>query len=140
MATVDKRFGNAVHNRGATMRFRWRPYVPMLALILLGGCARQVSFNRDVFPILQSRCISCHRPGGAGYAASHFSVESYETFMRGTRFGPVINPGSSVDSTLVLLIEHKADPSINMPHNQEPLSERQVKTIKRWIDQGAKNN
>ena len=35
--------------------------------------------------------------------------------MKGTKLGSVIVPGSSISSTLVILIEHKADPSINMP-------------------------
>lgn len=122
------------------MKIRWWLLMPMIACIPIGGCTGQVSFGSDVFPIFQSRCASCHQPGGDGYAASGFSVESYQTVMRGTRYGPVINPGSSLDSTLAILIEHKADPSINMPHNQAPLSQRQITLIKQWIDQGASNN
>jgi hypothetical protein len=41
---------------------------------------------------------------------------------------------------LAILIEHKADPSINMPHGRQPLAENEIEVIKTWIDQGAQQN
>ena len=116
------------------------------------GCGQQeVSFRQDVHPILQQNCSTCHAPGGKGFSASGFSVESYDSVMKGTKFGPVVDPGSSVSSTVVILIEHKADPSINMPQRLAhqkfladwkvpKLPEEDIDLIKTWIDQGAKNN
>lgn len=116
--------------------------VPLLAAVVssLGCTQQQVSFERDIRPVLNDKCIECHKVGGEGYIKSGLSMESYESLMKGTKFGPVIKPGSSVDSTLVILIEHNANTAINMPHNRAPLPEDQVNLIKRWIDQGAKNN
>jgi hypothetical protein len=129
-----------------------------VTLAVLGtGCAKkEVSFEKEVNPILQKSCLTCHAPGREGYAASGWSVETYESVMKGTKHGPVIVPGSSVSSTLVVLIEHKADSSINMPRKQpQPLLEHEkylkewkvpmlpaeeIKLIRTWIDQGAKNN
>jgi mono/diheme cytochrome c family protein len=111
------------------------------ALLMLGAaCTRQVSFSRTVYPILQSHCGSCHLPGGEGYAASGFSVETYDTLMKGTRFGAVIEPGSSISSTLVILISGGAHRSINMPRKGEVLSDKQIGLVRTWIDQGARNN
>ncbi|HVC11229.1 MAG TPA: c-type cytochrome domain-containing protein [Burkholderiales bacterium] len=110
------------------------------------GCEKQVSFRGDVQPILAERCASCHSPGGMGYAASGFSVASYESLMKGTKYAEVIVPGSSLDSTLVRLIQHQADPSIAMPKSHqvgkpsEWLTREQIQVITAWIDQGAKNN
>jgi len=118
----------------------------ILLVLVCVGCARQVSFKSDVDPILKARCLSCHSSGGEGYAASGFSVESYQSVMKGTRYGPVIEPGSSIGSTLTRLIEHQADPSIAMPKSSHPgmsseyLSQKQIDAIKKWIDQGAKDN
>ncbi len=126
-------------------------------LLLAGGCAKkEVSFRQDVHPILQKHCLTCHSAGGEGYAASGFSVETYKSVIQGTKFGRVIVPGSSISSTLVILIEHKADPSINMPRpTLQPLLEHEkylggwkvptlppeeIKLIRTWIDQGAKDN
>lgn len=109
----------------------------------LGGCAKQaqeVSFSQQVQPIIQARCIECHATGGQGFQASGLSMETYDTLMKGTKFGPVIKPGDAVFSTLMRLIEGKADPSIRMPHGKEPLTDEQIKIIKEWINQGAKNN
>lgn len=129
-----------------------------IALAVLGaGCAKkEVSFAKEVHPILQKNCLGCHAPGGEGYAASGFSVQTHESVVKGTKLGPVIVPGASVTSTLMILIEHKADPSINMPRGRmEPLLEHEkylkdwkvpmlsaeeIKLIRAWIDQGARNN
>jgi hypothetical protein len=116
-----------------------------MGLTALTGCKGDqqppVSFNNDIYPILQAHCLECHNKEGEGFKASGFSMESYEDFLKGTRFGPVIKPGDSLSSTLVVLIEGKADPTINMPHgDRQPLAKEQIDTIKKWIDQGALNN
>ena len=117
-----------------------------LAAALLAGCTQEpappqpVSFQEDVQPILEANCSECHSGGGAGAEASGLDMSSYEGLMEGTRYGPVIEPGDSVSSTLVLLLEGKADPSIRMPHGKDPLSDEKIAVIKRWIDQGAPNN
>lgn len=111
-----------------------------LFAVLGSACTRQVSYSKDVFPILQQNCLSCHEQGGKGEVASGFNMSTYDDFMKGTKFGPVIVPGSGFSSTLAILIEHKGDPSLNMPHKKQPLPEEDIETIKTWIDQGAKNN
>lgn len=61
--------------------------------------------------------------------------------MAGTKFGPIINPGNSLTSTLVILINGKADPAISMPHGSlHMLTEPERDTVALWIDQGAKDN
>jgi hypothetical protein len=61
--------------------------------------------------------------------------------MKGTSFGPVVLPGDPLTSVLVMVIEGRADPSINMPHGgANPLTQQQILTIRRWVEQGAKNN
>ena len=109
-------------------------------LVLGAGCTREVSFKQDVLPILSENCLSCHKPGGEGFTTSGFSVETYDTVMKGTKLGPVVTAGSHVGSTLVLLIERKGHPSINMPKDKPPLPEGKIDIIRKWIDQGAKNN
>jgi len=111
--------------------------------VALGGCSRAeppVSFARDVQPILSSRCARCHAPGQAGYEASGLSVESYESLMKGTKFGAVVIPGDPLSSTLTMLVEGRADPSIRMPHGGESLPAAEQKTLRDWVAQGAKNN
>ena len=124
-------------------RLAWLPAVA-LALVATSGCEKSapvVSYQRDVAPILDKHCKSCHMPGQAGYVVSGFELAGYESLMKGTQFGPVVLPGDPLTSVLVMLIEGRVDPSIKMPHgNAQPLSEAEILTIRNWVEQGAKNN
>lgn len=101
----------------------------------------EVSYSNDISPILHTYCLSCHQPGGKGYEESGFDSRSYESLMKGGRLGPVIRPGKSADSTLIGLIEGHAHPFIAMPSgNAGHLSSHDVSLLKKWVDQGAKNN
>ena len=114
-----------------------------VALMVLAGCgqAPDVSYAKDVSPILDKHCKSCHVAGQAGYVVSGFELASYETLMKGTQYGPVVLPGDPLTSVLVMLIEGRADPSLKMPHgNAKPLDPAEIATIRKWVEQGAKNN
>lgn len=121
----------------------------MAIAVFSAGCSQGVSYQNDVNPILQENCLSCHDGKGEGIEASGFSVQSYDDLMKGTKFGQVVVPGDSLSSSLYRLIDHQADPKIQMPpHHDESvatgkmnsLSGEQINIIKSWIDQGAKNN
>ncbi len=110
--------------------------VMLIAAAGVNGCSRHVTYA-DVAPILQQRCAECHAAGKEGALKSGFSVQSYETVMKGTNLGPVIVKGSSESSSLYRMVAGETDPSIHMPHGKTPLTNDQIKTIGRWIDQGA---
>lgn len=113
----------------------------MLVVALVSGCSKEgVSYSADIQPILSKHCLECHADGKQGQEKSGLSMETYATLMSGTRYGPVIVPGSSVSSTLVRLIDQKADKSINMPHDKSKIPENEIALIKTWIDEGANNN
>ena len=102
--------------------------------------ARDVSFSLDVSPILQNHCVKCHNPDGPGYQASGLDLRSYESLMQGTKHGKIIIPGNPLTSNLMVLIEGRADRSIRMPHNEQPLIKQQIEIIGDWIKQGARDN
>jgi mono/diheme cytochrome c family protein len=99
-----------------------------------------VSYRLDVQPILASRCVECHQPGGAGLEKSGFDLTSYEGLMTGTKFGPMVIPGDPRSSNLIRLIEGKAAPELRMPHNQRPLLSAQIDILEDWVKQGARDN
>ena len=115
-------------------------YLLIMLSFLLAGCTKQVSFTKSVMPILEKKCLSCHAEGKEGHEASGLSVESYGHLMKGTRNGPVIEPGYSYFSTLQIVVEHRAAPSTSMPKGSAKLTEQEIQIIGEWIDQGAKNN
>jgi len=111
------------------------------APLALAACkGKTVSYAEDVKPILDQYCLECHQEGGQGQVASGLSMENYASLMRGTHNGPMIVPGDSLGSNLVVLIEGRADPSIQMPHGRNRIPQPQIDLIKAWIDQGARDN
>ncbi len=101
--------------------------------------AETVSFKEDVMPILQFRCQECHLPGGEGFEESGFDVSSYESVMKGTRFGAMVVPGDAQTSNLMVLLDGKAK-GIRMPHGKKKLTTCDRDLIRSWIHQGAKDN
>ncbi len=119
-------------------------FIPLFFAILLVGCGAEqstsVSFKTDVKPLIDKYCSECHVPGGDGAKASGFVTQTYDTIMKGTKYGPVVVAGHPLSSSLYRLVAGKVDPSIQMPHGKEALSPEEVSAIEQWIEQGAINN
>lgn len=101
---------------------------------------RKVTYVDDVEPILRKHCTECHIAGEHGAVASGLLIDTYESVMKGSRLGPVINPGSAMTSSLYILVSGNDSLTINMPHGKTPLSAEQIETIRVWIENGAVEN
>ncbi len=99
-----------------------------------------VSFQDDVQPILQAHCVTCHHPGGEGTEKTGLDLTSYATMMKGSRLGPMVVAGDPLTSNLMVLIDGRADKSMQMPHGKKKLTICDRDIIRDWISQGAKNN
>ncbi|MGD8852815.1 MAG: hypothetical protein PVI28_10455 [Gammaproteobacteria bacterium] len=111
-----------------------------VVFLTLAGCVSQesISYKEDVAPIIEAKCIECHLPPKAeGYLKSGLSMESYESLMKGTIYGPVIVPGDSQHSTLNMVVEGRLNASMRAPY---PLTEAEIAILRLWVDQGAQNN
>jgi hypothetical protein len=116
---------------------------PTISAMLLAGCGSEpatVSFNSDIKPLLDKYCTECHLPGSDGDKASGFVTQTYESVMKGTKFGPVVVARDPLSSSLYRLVAGKVDPSIHMPLNKNALTQDEILRIEHWIEQGAKNN
>jgi uncharacterized membrane protein len=101
----------------------------------------EVSYKSDIRPIIHDYCLSCHKPGGKGYEKSGLDMRTYQSLMKGTKFGTVITPGDSFTSILIQLVEGRAHASIKMPFGMNGgLAKDKIDTLKKWVNQGAKNN
>lgn len=87
----------------------------------------EVTFARDVAPILQANCQECHRQG----EAVPMSLTSYEEAR------PWAKSIRDAVASRVMPPWH-ADPSVGHFSNDRRLSEADVQTIVAWVDQGAK--
>ncbi len=115
--------------------------VLLATTVFLAACGqKEISFKAEVQPIIAQYCLECHGDGGKGTQASGLLMTSHDSLMKGTRFGSIIKPGDSLSSVLIMLVEGRANPAIKMPHSKEPLPKEKIMVLKKWVEQGAKNN
>lgn len=91
----------------------------------------KVDFAKEILPILEDRCIKCHGPekqkGKLRLDTREFAIKH------------VITPGDADGSELVERIILPPDNEDVMPPEGkgDPLSEKEVALVKRWINEGA---
>lgn len=91
-------------------------------------------FARDVLPILQEACPSCHGSSGG------LSLFSYEQLMAGTSDnGPVVLPGDAESSAIIQKLRGNAPFGEPMPPGS-PLPAEQIDVLAAWIAAGARDN
>ena len=85
-----------------------------------------VTFNKQVLPVLQSRCQECHRPG----EAAPFSMLTYKD----------ARPWAKAMKEAVLSKKMPpwfADPTVGHFSNDRRLTPEETQTLVSWVDQGA---
>jgi mono/diheme cytochrome c family protein len=96
---------------------------------------RPVKYFGDIHPVLAEHCVSCHGPdkqkGGLRLDSLAAALEG------GGSYGPAIVPGKSAESPLILFMAH-LEPDMEMPPEEDMLSEQTIAVLRAWIDQGAK--
>ncbi len=121
-------------------RFIVRAALLSAGLVLTACSPKNVSYSKDIQPILGKNCSECHVPGKPGFDASGLDTSSYASLMKGGKFGSLVKPGDAFTSALNMLVEGRAHPSIRMPHGKEKLPAADIETLKNWVNQGAKND
>ena len=94
--------------------------------------AGAVSFSKDVLPILQSRCVSCH---GGERTSKGLNMTSYTSLMAGSDNGPVVTASDANASLLIQLIQQG-----KMPKRGPKLTPGELQALIDWINAGAQNN
>lgn len=95
----------------------------------------EVSFSRDIAPILIAKCQTCH---GADKAKGKYRLHTFEWLQKpGSSGEAAVTPGEPKKSELYkLLVVKNADD--RMPQKDEPLPAAQIALIEKWIKNGAK--
>jgi Protein of unknown function (DUF1553)/Protein of unknown function (DUF1549)/Planctomycete cytochrome C len=96
------------------------------------GQAAPVSFARDILPLLEANCLSCH---GAGMQLAKLDLRSRESAIVGGAHGPAIVPGNAEQSPMFRRIAGVELPA--MPMEGARLTAAQIGAVRAWIDQGA---
>ncbi len=109
-------------------------FVGFFGLLVAGVAARgeePVSFEREVAPLLESRCLRCHN---AEKAEGGLSLATFDAARRGGEILPAVVPGKPEESYLLDMV---AGDEPQMPRGGDPLSAEQVDALHRWIADGA---
>ena len=109
----------------------------VLAIALLPAVSsgdETVDYARNVFPVFEKYCVSCHV---VDEAKGGLVMESYGSVMKGGDSGPAITPGVPTSSRLLMMASGKLEPSMP-PDDAEGPTEEELNLIANWIEQGAK--
>src|SRR5690348_16929582 len=96
-----------------------------ISLMMAGTSSNEPTFNKDVLPILQANCQTCHRPG----EAAPMSFLNYQ----GTR------PWAKAIKAAILakkMPPWDADPNFGKFSNERILSHKDIDTLVAWADSG----
>ncbi len=92
---------------------------------------RKVDFEKDVQPILEQKCHSCH---GEAAQQSGLRLDKRQNALRGGDYGPVMIEGKSAESKLIKRLVG-GDGGLQMPPTGA-LSDEEIGILRAWIDQG----
>ena len=114
--------------------------ISLVIALMLGVTARaEVSFNRDVRPIMSDACFRCHGPDESSRMAG-LRLDIREQALGPTKSGRVpIVPGKPDASEMIRRI-FSNDPRVAMPpaFADKHLAESQKETLRQWVAEGAK--
>ncbi len=95
--------------------------------------AQSPSFARDILPIFEKYCLTCHvEPVKAG----GLLLIGYEQLMAGGGSGKAVIPGKGNDSLIIKMLDGRRQPT--MPQGGTQLDARSIGLLRAWIDAGAK--
>ena len=101
----------------------------VFAASLIGNAqAQDITYSRDIAPILQEKCVACHNPAGIGPMPlqSYQQVSPFAALIK-DRTSKRIMPPWHIDTTTGIQ-EFKNDAS---------LSDEQIAIISTWVDSGS---
>ncbi len=95
----------------------------------------EVSFYKQIRPILQANCQGCHQP--AKNKGEYVMTDFASMLAGGESEKKAIVPKNLAKSHLIKLITPNAKDEVEMPKGKKPLSGPEVALIKKWIAAGA---
>ncbi len=90
--------------------------------------AADVSYFRDIRPVIQRQCQGCHQPS---VKSSNLDLTTYEGFQSGGKRGPAAK-------TVISFLTGESKPQ--MPLGQPPLPPEQIELFRAWIAGGSKDD
>lgn len=96
--------------------------------------AAKVDYFKEVKPLLEAKCYSCHQ---GGKAKGGLRLDMHEAALKGGKSdGAAVAPGDVDGSSLIYRISPDAGDDI-MPPKGEGFSEAEIAVLTKWIEEGA---
>lgn len=100
------------------------------------GPSDSVDWERDVQPILVSRCVRCHGPDRSD---GGLRLDAYEHLRAGGDSDlPIVTVAEQANENELRRRLSSDDPSYRMPWNEPPLPEPEVEVLLKWINDGSR--
>lgn len=111
-------------------------YLTIVILIALSGATnahgKQLSYSRDVQPILSDHCFTCHGPDQNAREAD------LRLDLREAAILEAIVPGNAEESELIFRIHSDdVDEIMPPPELKKPLTNAEKEILERWVQEGA---
>lgn len=92
-------------------------------------------FAKQIFPVLDAKCVACH---GTNKEQGGLRLDSYESLMAGGKDGIVIAPRNPDGSLLLQKVTlPPSDPHFMPAEGRTPLTPDEISTIRAWVKAGA---
>ena len=89
-------------------------------------------FEREVKPLLSSRCIRCH---GSEKQEGDLRLDTLANVLLGGKSGPALIPGDTRNSLLLTRVHHKNPRKMMPPRNR--LNDKKLHALTEWVAGGA---
>jgi len=106
-----------------------------MGLSIVAPSRSETSFKNAVAPIFLEKCVACH---GAEKSKGGFRLDSFAALMKGGESKKASVAPGSPESSRVFQLVTTTDADDRMPQKSDPLSEKEIATIRSWILEGAK--
>ena len=122
------------------MIYRYLPFFSLSSFAITASA--QIDFEKEVLPILQDRCIECHKApyeqnGKLKEPKAGLRLDGGAHILHGSDDGKVITPNHPSESPLYKRITLPSDDDDVMPPKGDPLTTSQQEVIRKWIAQGV---
>lgn len=115
-----------------------RLFILGVAVLMVGVSARanesKIDFVRDIQPILEFNCVSCHN---ADEAKGNLRFDEVAPFLKGGDAGHSFVKGKPDESLMIELVSLAEDDSDVMPPKGRLLTKEEIGKLRQWIAEGA---
>ncbi len=113
---------------------RW--CIILLFLCSTGLAQAEVSYNKDVLPILAGKCFACHDADEAERKAGLRLDDSKVAYAERNGVRAIV-PGKVNESALITRIFASDDEVMPPQSAKNPLTRQEKSTLRQWIEEGA---